>query len=129
MTAGGEAPAGVTKLGMPKWGLSMREGKVVDWLVAEGDEDAALRQLSAAMYPSGRQTTVLAGDLDRLTVPVLAVWGSQDRVLPAAQAEPLRARGRVEVLADTGHCPHMEAANEVNRLLGGFLDDLEEQPR
>ena len=91
--------------------------------------DAALRQVSAAMYPSGHQTTVLAGDLDRLTVPVLAVWGSQDRVLPAAQAEPLRARGRVEVLADTGHSPHMEAANEVNRLLGGFLDDLEEQPR
>ena len=40
MTAGGEAPAGVTKLGMPKWGLSMREGKVVEWLVAEGDEVA-----------------------------------------------------------------------------------------
>ena len=39
MTAG-EAPAGVTRLGMPKWGLSMREGKVVDWLVAEGDEVA-----------------------------------------------------------------------------------------
>ena len=91
--------------------------------------DAALRQVSAAMYPSGRQTTVLAGDLDRLTVPVLAVWGERDRVLPAAQAEPLRARGRVEVLPDTGHSPHMEAANEVNRLLGGFLDDLEEQPR
>jgi pyruvate dehydrogenase E2 component (dihydrolipoamide acetyltransferase) len=91
--------------------------------------DAALRQVSAAMYPSGRQTTVLVGDLDRLTVPVLAVWGERDQVLPAAQAEPLRARGRVEVLPDTGHSPHMEAANEVNRLLGGFLDDLEEQPR
>jgi pyruvate dehydrogenase E2 component (dihydrolipoamide acetyltransferase) len=91
--------------------------------------DAALRQVSAAMYPSGRQTTVLAGDLDRLTVPVLAVWGERDQVLPAAQAEPLRARCSVEVLPDTGHSPHMEAANEVNRLLGGFLDDLEEQPR
>jgi pyruvate dehydrogenase E2 component (dihydrolipoamide acetyltransferase) len=72
---------------------------------------------------------VLAGELDRLTVPVLTVWGRQDRVLPAAQAEPLRAHGRVEVLADTGHSPHMEAANEVNRLLGGFLDDLEERSR
>jgi pyruvate dehydrogenase E2 component (dihydrolipoamide acetyltransferase) len=91
--------------------------------------DAALRQVSAAMYPSGRQTTVLVVDLDRLTVPVLAVWGSQDQVLSATQAEPLRAHARVEVLPDTGHSPHMEAANEVNRLLGGFLDDLEEQPR
>jgi pyruvate dehydrogenase E2 component (dihydrolipoamide acetyltransferase) len=33
MTAGG-----VQKLGMPKWGLSMTEGRVVDWLVEEGAE-------------------------------------------------------------------------------------------
>jgi pimeloyl-ACP methyl ester carboxylesterase len=33
-------------------------------------------------------------------------------------------RGRVEVLA-AGHSPHMEAANDVNRLVAGFLDDVE----
>ena len=40
-----EPPAGVTKIGMPKWGLSMREGKVTDWLVAEGDEVAEGEEL------------------------------------------------------------------------------------
>ena len=32
--------AEVQKLGMPKWGLSMTEGRVVDWLVEEGAEIA-----------------------------------------------------------------------------------------
>ena len=44
MTAG-EAPSGVTRLGMPKWGLSMREGKVTDWLVDEGEEVAEGEEL------------------------------------------------------------------------------------
>jgi pyruvate dehydrogenase E2 component (dihydrolipoamide acetyltransferase) len=88
----------------------------------------ALGTVAGAMYPSGRQTTVLAGELDRLRVPVLVVWGEQDRILPTAHAQALAAHGRVEVLAGAGHSPHMEAANEVNRLVGAFLDDLEGEP-
>src|SRR5215218_770534 len=91
--------------------------------------DAALRQIAGAMYPSGRQTAVLTGQLDRLQAPALVVWGAQDRVLPAAHGQALAARARVEVLAGAGHSPHMEAANEVNRLVGGFLDELEGEPR
>jgi pyruvate dehydrogenase E2 component (dihydrolipoamide acetyltransferase) len=89
--------------------------------------DAALRTVAAAMYPSGRQTRVLAGELERLPVPLLVIWGQQDRVLPAAHADA--AHGRVEVLAGAGHSPHIEAANEVNHLVIGFLDELEGEPR
>jgi pyruvate dehydrogenase E2 component (dihydrolipoamide acetyltransferase) len=31
---------GIEKLGMPKWGLSMTEGRLLEWLAAEGDEIA-----------------------------------------------------------------------------------------
>jgi pyruvate dehydrogenase E2 component (dihydrolipoamide acetyltransferase) len=89
----------------------------------------ALGTVAGAMYPSGRQTTVLAGELDRLRAPVLVVWGGQDAVLPAAHAQALAGRGRVEVLDGAGHSPHMEAANDVNRLVGGFLDEQEGEPR
>ena len=87
--------------------------------------EAALRQVAGAMYPSGRQAVVLTGELDRLQAPALVVWGGQDRILPTAHAEALADRARVEVLPGAGHSPHMEAANEVNRLVGGFLDELE----
>jgi pyruvate dehydrogenase E2 component (dihydrolipoamide acetyltransferase) len=88
----------------------------------------ALATVAAAMYPAGRQTAVLTGQLDRLTVPVLVVWGEQDRVLPPAHAQALAGHVRVELLAGAGHSPHMEAANEVNRLVGAFLAELEGNP-
>ena len=56
-------------------------------------------------------------------MPVLVVWGEQDRVLAPAHAEVLAGRARVELLAGAGHSPHMEAANEVNRLVAAFLDE------
>jgi pimeloyl-ACP methyl ester carboxylesterase len=108
--------------------LAMAERQVAAIVVLGGDGthrgvQEALSTVAAAMYPSGRQTAVLTGELDRLSVPVLVVWGEQDRVLPAAHAEALAGRARVERLAGAGHSPHMEAANEVNRLVGAFLDE------
>ena len=121
---------GVLELLFADQGLVSR--KLVDDVLRykrlDGVEEA-LRQIAGAMYPSGRQTAVLTGDLDRLQAPALVVWGAQDRVLPAAHAQALAGRGRVEVLDGAGHSPHMEAANEVNRLVSGFLDELEGEPR
>jgi pyruvate dehydrogenase E2 component (dihydrolipoamide acetyltransferase) len=117
---------GVLELLFADQGLVSR--KLVDDVLRykrlDGVEEA-LRQVAGVMYPSGRQTVVLTGELDRLQAPALVVWGGQDRILPAAHAEALAGRARVEVLAGAGHSPHMEAANEVNRLVGGFLDELE----
>lgn len=84
--------------------------------------DAALRTVSAAWFPGGRQTVALADRLGEVGVPVLAVWGDADRILPVAHGA---AAGRLEVLEGVGHSPHMEAATAFNRLLGDFLDQTE----
>ena len=36
---------GITPVVMPKWGLSMKEGKVVNWLVADGEDIAVGTEL------------------------------------------------------------------------------------
>ncbi len=83
--------------------------------------DEALRALARDLFPGGRQSVDLRPELDRVQAPVLVVWGAQDRVIPAAHAEGLGDRVRVEVLQGQGHSPHMEAANELNRLLADFV--------
>jgi pyruvate dehydrogenase E2 component (dihydrolipoamide acetyltransferase) len=76
----------------------------------------ALRRIADAVFPGGRQAEDLRPALAGLGgVPVLVVWGAEDRIVPAAHAAGLP--GEVHVLPGAEHMPHMERAAEVNRLL------------
>jgi pyruvate dehydrogenase E2 component (dihydrolipoamide acetyltransferase) len=79
--------------------------------------EAALRAIAGAVFPGGRQGTVLAGRLAELAQPVQVIRGREDRILPAAQAEALPAKVAVVTIEGAGHMPQMEAAAEVNRLI------------
>ncbi len=92
----------------------------------DGVQDA-LQTIARAMFPDGRQAAVLIGKLSKLSVPLLTIWGGEDQDVPPAQAEPPRGHGRVEVLAGSGHSPHMEAANQVNHLVQSFLNQAERE--
>ena len=65
--------------------------------------------------------------LDRLgdlPVPLLAVWGEEDQVIPPVKAEDVRQalpRSTVHVLPECGHWPHMEKPEEFNSILTDFL--------
>jgi pyruvate dehydrogenase E2 component (dihydrolipoamide acetyltransferase) len=83
--------------------------------------DDALRSLQASLFADARQQRVLAGELERVDVPILVIWGESDQVLPAAHAEAAPRGARVEVLSGAGHSPHMEAAGDVNRLVADHL--------
>jgi pyruvate dehydrogenase E2 component (dihydrolipoamide acetyltransferase) len=61
--------------------------------------------------------TTIAGaafvDAPEVDVPVLTIWGAEDRIIPPG--------ADAHLIEGAGHSPHMEAAGEVNRLIERFL--------
>lgn len=81
---------------------------------------SALRAIADAVFAGGRQTTILADRLPALDVPVQAIWGAEDKVIPATHANAL-PEPRRHVLPGAGHMAHIEKPAEVNRLIGDFV--------
>jgi pyruvate dehydrogenase E2 component (dihydrolipoamide acetyltransferase) len=82
---------------------------------------AALETIRAAFAPDGGQALVLRDRIGDIAVPVLAIWGSGDRIVPASHADGLPGNVRTEVMAGQGHMVQMEASSEVNRLIGELI--------
>lgn len=83
---------------------------------------AALR----AVTTWGGQREVLLGQLRRLALPALVLWGAHDAIFPAWQAHAARAllpRGHLAILPDCGHLPHVERPDETAAALGAFLGE------
>ena len=87
----------------------------------DGVEDA-LRTIADGFLADGTQSAVLADRLGDAGVPVLVVWGAEDRIIPAAHAQGLPGGVTVEIVAGSGHMVQMEAAGTVNGLIEGFLN-------
>jgi pyruvate dehydrogenase E2 component (dihydrolipoamide acetyltransferase) len=99
---------------------------LVDQLYQQRTQPGAHKALVATAntaFPNGRQQSDQRDTLAGLNVPVLIVWGDADAVIPVAHAqEASRARqSRTEILAGSGHCPHIEQADEFNRLILSFF--------
>lgn len=61
-----------------------------------------------------------------LRMPALLVWGRQDTIIPLAEGERLARllpQSKLVVLEQMNHAPHLEDAQEFNRLLLNFLRD------
>jgi pimeloyl-ACP methyl ester carboxylesterase len=62
--------------------------------------------------------------LAQLPIPVLLVWGREDKTVPLARGEAMHqilAGSRLEIIDNAGHVPNYEAAAEFNRLALDFL--------
>jgi pyruvate dehydrogenase E2 component (dihydrolipoamide acetyltransferase) len=76
--------------------------------------DKALSALLGTLLEGDRQAIDLHALLDGVDVPVTVVWGSADQILPPSDDADERV--------DAGHMLHMEAANDVVRVLRARLD-------
>ena len=82
--------------------------------------DEALRKVADRLFPEGKQAGV--SDLSGTEVPILAIWGREDEIVPVSHSENLPDSARVEVIEGKGHMVQMEAAGQTNRLIEDFLD-------
>jgi pimeloyl-ACP methyl ester carboxylesterase len=67
-------------------------------------------------------------ELERITMPVLLVWGDRDRLVFHRGADRVLnevADARLELLPGIGHCPQVEDPERVTELLTQFSDQLE----
>ena len=76
-----------------------------------------LAQLAATLFGGGRQAEQPVVQLAGSGVPMTLVWGSEDRIIPAAHAANAPAGAKVQVQGGAGHMVMMEKAGEVNALI------------
>jgi pyruvate dehydrogenase E2 component (dihydrolipoyllysine-residue acetyltransferase) len=76
---------------------------------------AALESILSVFLDGNEQRVVLREQVTNLGKPIRVIWGEKDRIIPASHAA--LAGAEVHTLPNAGHMVHMEAANEVNKLL------------
>ena len=85
------------------------------------------RANAAALLDSGRrllpELAVAPFDLAAVGCPVLLVWGTRDRMIPHSEARVVLdalPETHVELIEGCGHCPQLEATEQLLELLLAF---------
>ncbi len=69
----------------------------------------------------------MSKDLHKITIPVLLIWGRNDKITPPDVAEEfnnLLPHSELHWVENCGHAPMMERPDEFNRILMEFLEKL-----
>ena len=84
-----------------------------------------------ALFSATGQRQILLDQLPDVTAPTLVIWGGCDYVLPASQAQvaaKLLPNGRLAVLPDCGHLPHVEDPVGFAAVLNAWLAEHADLP-
>jgi pyruvate dehydrogenase E2 component (dihydrolipoamide acetyltransferase) len=87
----------------------------------------AQRAIADAAFADGSQSFGLENALASLTMPVLLVWGENDRVIPldhAVAASTTFPDAVLKILPATGHVPQVERAAEVATAIDRFVKSI-----
>ena len=91
-----------------------------------GAREAFLSTLRSGIDLGGQRAEIsLLDQLPQLKAPTLIIWGVDDRMLPLAHGVEAHRRisnSRLHVMAECGHCPHLEKPNEFNSVVLEFLE-------
>ncbi len=83
-----------------------------------------LRTLRSVVDYRGQAVSALNRLQLRADLPVMAIWGERDGIIPvdhAYAAQAARADSRLEVLSGVGHFPQVEAPTQVVDLIEDFI--------
>jgi pimeloyl-ACP methyl ester carboxylesterase/predicted glycosyltransferase len=91
----------------------------VGWAMEIGAQTMLLHDAGPLAVSSSEETAAI---LSRVSCPVLAIHGQQDRCEPLERSEVIAARtgGELLVLAGAGHLPQAREPVVVNRAIGDF---------
>jgi pimeloyl-ACP methyl ester carboxylesterase len=95
-----------------------------------GQLEASTAMARALFGPNG-QRQILLDQLPALPTPTLVIWGGCDYVLPVHQAQNavnLLPHGRLAVIPDCGHLPHVEQPDRFAAVLSDWLTEHRDQP-
>lgn len=87
-----------------------------------------LKTLRSVVDYRGQAVSALSRLRLREELPVMAIWGDRDGIIPvehAYAAREVREDSRLEVLPGVGHFPQVEAPNEVVDLIEDFIETCE----
>ena len=88
---------------------------------ADADLRATQRSMMDALFPDGVQSFDLRAALERVDAPTRIIWGKRDRIIPWQHALGAPGKAGLHLFGGIGHLPHIEAPEEVGRLIGSQL--------